>query len=65
MDGMRNENAQREYPGLYWNTMGWEECYPGGESPKQFYERITAGWKELVLQCRDEAQDVILVTNGA
>lgn len=39
--GMKNELAAEQYPGLYWNTLAWEQQYPGGESPKEFYEEFT------------------------
>ena len=29
--GMKNELASKMYPGLYWNTLDWEQRYPGGE----------------------------------
>lgn len=62
--GMKHELACEKYPGLYWNTLGWEECYPGGESPKDFYERIKCAWEDFqeeVLAC---GGDVMLVTHG-
>lgn len=42
--GMDNALAEEKYPGLYWNTLGWETPYPNGESPKEFYERIQTAW---------------------
>ena len=58
--GMKHTLACEKYPGLYWNTLGWEEQYPGGESPKEFYDRIAAAWAEF--QAQDG--DVMLVTHG-
>lgn len=60
--GMKHTLACEKYPGLYWNTLGWEERYPGGESPKEFYERIKASWTEFQGQVEDG--DVMLVTHG-
>lgn len=62
--GMKHELACEQYPGLYWNTLGWEEQYPGGESPKEFYERIRFAWEELQAQALECDGDVILVTHG-
>ena len=31
--GMLNDVADKEYPGLFWNTLEWDEPYPHGESP--------------------------------
>lgn len=38
--GMRNEEALKKYPGLFWGTLKADECYPKGESPNQFFARI-------------------------
>lgn len=62
--GMKHELACARYPGLYWNTLGWEEKYPGGESPRDFYERIRDAWEEFqVLALRNEGNSM-LVTHG-
>ncbi len=62
--GMNNQLADQRYPGLYWNTLGWEQSYPDGESPRQFYNRIAAAWHcfKNVVQCSD--RNVMLVTHG-
>lgn len=62
--GMKNDIALEQYPGLFWNQLGWEQCYPGGESPKQFYERIRTAWMaftEEILSCN---KNVVLVAHG-
>lgn len=58
--GMKHELACQRYPGMYWNTLGWEQKYPGGESPKDFYERVKAAWEEL----QNREGDLMLVTHG-
>lgn len=60
--GMKNTQAEREYPGLYYRTLQMNEKYPDGESPNDFYERITAAWEELMAQAI--AGDVLIVTHG-
>lgn len=62
--GLRNEAASMKYSGLFWNTLEWDECYPEGESPKQFFDRITAAWSAFKEKCRLKNQDVLLVTHG-
>lgn len=62
--GMNNELANRIYPGLYWNTPGWEEPYPGGESPRAFYERIRAAWDAFQKMILEQNGDIMLVTHG-
>ena len=45
--GMKHELANEKYPGLYWSSLAYDECYPHGESPEIFYNRIKATWSEL------------------
>ena len=56
--GMKNDLALIRYPGLFWSTLGWEEPYPGGESPKEFVERIALAWNRLseeLIACKENA----------
>ena len=62
--GMKNEEALIIYPGLFWNTLGWDECYPNGESPRQFYERIKSAWEKFKPHIEKIDEDVMLVTHG-
>lgn len=62
--GMKHELACEKYPGLYWNTLGWEQKYPGGESPKDFYNRIESAWADFTKQSLECEGDVMLVTHG-
>ena len=62
--GMKNELALERYPGLFWNTLDWEERYPGGESPKEFYERICKAWDSFQNEIRQKNENAILVTHG-
>lgn len=62
--GMENTIALERYPGLFWNQLGWEQCYPDGESPKQFYERIQAAWETFSEEIAFQNENVVLVTHG-
>lgn len=62
--GMKNELAAQLYPGLYWNTLGWEEEYPQGESPHAFYERIAQAWAAFQQTILAQSKDVLLVTHS-
>ena len=62
--GMKNDIAAIQYPGLYWSSLGWEERYPNGESPKEFYERICLAWDALKNEIRNVNANVLLVTHG-
>lgn len=45
--GMKHESANKKYPGIYWTSLAYDECYPNGESPEMFYNRIKTIWSEL------------------
>lgn len=62
--GMKNEQANKIYPGLFWNTLGWEEPYPGGESPRAFYERISTAWDAFQKRILEQNENALLVTHG-
>lgn len=62
--GMKNVEALEKFPGLFWNTLGWDEKYPGGESPREFFERIASAWEDLAGDMRKSGGNVILVTHG-
>lgn len=60
--GMLKTEAQEKYPGVYWNTLGWTESWPAGESPEQFFQRIQRAWYALKKQVGQ--RNVLLVTHG-
>ena len=62
--GIKNELAYKMYPGLYWNTLDWEQRYPGGESPREFYERISTAWDAFQKMALNRNENVLLVTHG-
>lgn len=62
--GLKNEIADKQYPGLYWRKLEWEEHYPNGESPKEFYERIKSAWNELINSEKNNKGNIMLVTHG-
>lgn len=62
--GMKNDLADKVYPGLYWNTLDWEQRYPGGESPKEFYERVSTAWNAFQKMVLEQNETVMLVTHG-
>lgn len=62
--GMKNETADRLYPGLYWRNLDWEQKYPNGESPKEFYSRVYTAWNYLKNEYSDYNKNILLVTHG-
>ena len=62
--GMKNDLAAETFPGLYWNTLDWEQRYPGGESPREFYERVRDAWNRFQSSALEHTENVLLVTHG-
>ncbi len=62
--GVDNLVASRDYPGLYWGALEWEQPYPDGESPCQFYNRISDAWNNFKRDIQGMYYNVILVTHG-
>jgi len=61
---MQNDIASQKFPGIYWNTLSWEEPYPNGESPKEFFERIQKAWHLFSEQICNKNENVLLVTHS-
>lgn len=64
MAGMKHELAERHYPGIYWNTLDWKQPFADGESPKEFYERISAAWGAFTAEVEYKDGNVALITHG-
>lgn len=62
--GISKERFQAEYPGLYYSSLEWDQRYPNGESPKQFYDRIRKAWEVFKNKADSLNGDVLLVTHG-
>lgn len=62
--GMKNTIAAKRYPELYWNMMGWDRSYPEGESPHEFFDRISSAWYAFKREHRQSDRDILLVTHG-
>lgn len=62
--GMKNDAAKEKYPNLFWNTLDWNERYPNGESPCQFFERVSFAWKQFKEMARDKGSNIALITHG-
>lgn len=62
--GMPNEEALLQYPGLFFSSLGMDEPYPGGESPRGFYDRIQGWFQNFLAENRDNKDDILVVTHG-
>lgn len=61
LKNLDKEKCKEKYPGLYFFTLKYNESYPNGESPAQFYARVTTAFENLVNKYNN--QNVILVTH--
>ena len=61
--GMLNADVEKLYPGLYYNTLRMDERYPEGESPIEFYSRITRDFEKIVDENK-ECKNIMVVTHS-
>lgn len=63
---MLNEQALQIYHGLFYNSLGMDDQYPGGESPRENYERIKVAFEKLssAVLSGQPASEVGVVTHG-
>lgn len=62
--GMLNETALELYPGLFFSSLGMDEAYPNGESPRDFFERISTWFAEFISGCKSTNGNIMVVTHG-
>jgi len=62
--GMPNEEVERIFPGLYFATLGIDGKFPGGESPREFLNRIRYSFNKLRDEVVQKNEDVLVVTHG-
>lgn len=62
--GMKHELANEKYPGVYWASLAYDECYPNGESPEMFYHRVKTVWLELKNKIsKQSSKSALIVTH--
>ena len=59
--GMKHELANEKYPGIYWASLAYDECYPNGESPAMFYHRVKTAWLKLKNKILEQPTKTALV----
>ncbi len=64
MAGMPKEEAREKYPGVWFAALGFDESYPGGESPRAFAERIRKAWTAFRERTAQLDGDTLLVTHA-
>lgn len=50
--GMLNEEALKQYPGLFFSSLKMDEAYPNGESPSDFFGELEAGLMNLLKKAK-------------
>ncbi len=60
--GMYNSVALQKYPNLFFNILRFDEPYPNGESPKDFFIRIKETYFDLLNDVSNN--NVAIVTHG-
>lgn len=64
--GMLHKDAEEHYPGVYFNTLEMDSPFPGGESPRDFYSRISTVFENLFRGLEENTlkSNVLLITHG-
>ena len=62
--GMPKAEAREKYPGIRFAALDFDERYPGGESPREFRDRIEAAWAEFSASESAKPGDTLLVTHA-
>ena len=62
--GLKIEMAREQYPGLYWRSLEWDQAYPNGESPNQFFNRVRNAWRGFKQSEGTKQGNTLLVTHG-
>ena len=62
--GLKIEEAKERFPGLYWRSLEWDQAYPNGESPNQFFNRVRNAWKDFKREESAKSGNTLLVTHG-
>lgn len=62
--GMLNEEALKQYPGLFFSSLKMDESYPNGESPNEFFLRIRSWFDEFIEKNKNTNGNILIVTHG-
>ena len=61
--GMLNEKAIKEYPNAFFLYFEYDERFPQGESPREFFERIKKAFFEIIDENSD-IENLMIVTHA-
>lgn len=61
--GMLNSEAIKKYPNCFFGSLGYDERFPGGESPHEFYDRVKKSFYELIEE-NNNVKNLMIVTHA-
>ncbi len=61
--GMLNEEAIKNYPNAFFSNLKYNEKFPQGESPKDFFHRIRKGFFNILKENQD-VENLMIVTHA-
>lgn len=61
--GMLNEEAEKNYNHAHFGDLEYDERFPEGESPKEFFERIKKDFFDIIDENMN-VQNIVIVTHG-
>ncbi len=61
--GMLNEEAIKKYPNAFFSNLKYNEKFPQGESPKDFFHRIRKGFFSILKENQD-VDNLMIVTHA-
>ncbi len=62
LKNMTKKDRDLKYPNLCFSKLKMDQCFPNGESPIEFYERISKAFIKLINENRNKK--ILLVTHG-
>ncbi|MBH1942572.1 histidine phosphatase family protein [Mobilitalea sibirica] len=62
--GLPNEEVEKTFPGLYFASLGMDESYSGGESPREFFDRISHSFYKLIEEVNQRKEDIVVITHS-
>lgn len=61
--GMLNEEAIKNYPNVFFSNLKYDEKFPDGESPKEFFHRIRNAFFQIIKENKD-VENLMIVTHA-
>lgn len=62
---LSNNEVDKLYPNVHYYTLDFDEPYPGGESPHQFFDRVSLAWNEFIIKISNLNGNILLFTHSS